>query len=261
MNIPAPYVEGSSLTFFVIPALPAGLSLHSESGAITGTAIQRGSEERRHVVTAMNSVGIVSFGIKMRVIYPPADGDVVANITHQIVQKNKPMIQIKCIANGWHGPRFYALMDDLVDMYPQMNGIRISDIGDISGAFADAGSGDLCVVNVSVANIDYGANLEVYLIISDETYFPSVQTLKKDVAIVASLPVGRDMWETMFEMPPSVYRALTPLPHGLMLDIDTGIISGTPSANETTDFECCIEEKSVGEVRVHSLRYVSFTIS
>ena len=211
-----PLVRGGTPTSYsVSPALPAGLTINTISGVISGTP-RVVSGATNYTVTASNKAGSVSAVVNIRVNEVPPLG--LSYTTPNSYVKGTAINQLTPVLQ--RGPvTSYTISPSLP------TGLSInSSTGIISGTPTVASNTRTYTVTASNNGGSTTANLEITItdIPPQSLIYQSPNVYRKGTAISALTP-------TVTGGTPTSYTISPALPTGLVLDTTTGSISGTPT--------------------------------
>jgi N-acetylneuraminic acid mutarotase len=203
-------------TYWVSPALPAGLLLNAATGVITGTPLVTGQGTFR--VTASNSGGSVTCDLVLKIIAQPPAG--LAYGTNQVtVTRGVAMTPILPVSTG--GPIVSYSVDPALPAGLDLD----PDTGTISGTPADVTPTARYVVTAT--NTGGSTTVNLTLTVQDQapatlTYATNPSAYTLGVEIQTDVPSNAGGVITSYSVSPA-------LPAGLKLDASTGAISGTPT--------------------------------
>ena len=230
---PATYIKGTAITantvtstggaitsFSVSPALPAGLSFNTSTGAITGTPTVV-SATASYTVTGTNSGGSTNVGVSITV------NDVAPALTYT----TNPATYTKGTAITANSPINTGGTVVSYSVSPTLpSGLALNtSTGVITGtpsAVATAAN-----YTVTATNSGGSANVAVNITVNDIapvfTYTTNPAVYTKNTAISANSPINTGGTVVSYSVSPT-------LPAGLSLSTTTGVISGTPTAITAT---------------------------
>lgn len=234
LSVVFPVVIGTVDSYSLSPALPAGLFFDPISGGILGTPIFS-PYNGIHQLTAINSGGSVTIPITIEVT-PPFPNSIVYSAPSYSCQAYVPCtVPAPTVLPGGLVGTEFTISPNLPDGYVfnTMTGEITSGLGDVVLA------SPLTTYTVLVQN-DYGSQfttfqLETILAAPTDLGYPAVVNASKDVPLAADIiptpvPINAaiETYEHISTTTPSA-QVVNYLPGGLVLDPNTGIISGTPS--------------------------------
>jgi Putative Ig domain len=213
---------GTATSFVVSPTLPGGIELNTVTGAITGTAVAI-VEKTTYIVTASNSDGSSATSITLTV------NDEAPTISYASsplsLTQNSAM---STAAASRSGGTFTS-----ISVNPALPpGLALSlTTGAITGTPLIASGSQSFVVTVSNSGGSNSATIAITVAAASlppgsgtVSYTQSTVILLKNAAMVPLIPsLGNNGADATFSVSPS-------LPAGLVLDTDSGVVSGTPSA-------------------------------
>lgn len=215
MAVLSPTVSGSVTTFSVSPSLPAGISLNTSNGQISGTPIAV-TAQAGYVVTASNVSGSTSFTLLLAVVpmSPPSglmySSPVVLTVGQTISAVLNPVVT------------------GVVDAYSVAPALPAglsfnTTTGQISGTPTAAAA--QATYTITASNVGGSTTFGLILTVQPSGA-PSMLSYPNPVTLVATQP--------MTALNPTVigtvltYSVSPALPSGLSLNTATGQISGTP---------------------------------
>lgn len=229
-----PTVEGENLEFSVIPSLPAGLSLDSATGTISGTPTEI-KPKTNYKVTAKNETGSCDADVCFEVlVLPPTD------LRYERVDDRYNIGETVCEPTGLE-PTVQGGVDEFSIQPALPEGLSFdTKTGVISGSpktrvdetdytvtASNEGGGTSCVITFAVVplppmNLAYNGVKDV--------------EIEKPIEKPGFEP---DDSQCLF----CTYSVTPPLPPGIILDPDTGVISGS-CADEVDTKEYVITAKN-----------------
>ena len=209
---------GAVLAYTIAPALPAGLSLDTGSGVISGTPSEL-SAATVYMVTATNSGGsaVVTVSITVNDVPPSA-----------LTYATNPVIYTVGLAIAENAPSSKGGAVVAYSVAPPLpSGLSFdTDSGVISGTPAQP-SGAPTDYTVSATNSGGSTTATVSITVHDEP--PSDLTYATNPAIYAAGVTVSDNTPSSKGGAVLAYTIAPALPAGLSLDTGSGVISGTPS--------------------------------
>ena len=219
MTTVTPTNSGGTVTSYsVSPSLPAGLSLDTSTGAISGTPTAVTSSAT-YTITATNTGGSTTADVTI-VVNDVAPSSLTYSPSSFTLTKGTAMTTVTPTASGgtitsWSvSPSLPA-------------GLSLdSSTGAISGTPTAITSS--ATYTVTASNSGGSTTADVTIVVNDVapsslTYSPSSFTLTKGTAMTTVTPTNSGGTVTSYSVSPS-------LPAGLSLDTSTGALSGTPTA-------------------------------
>jgi hypothetical protein len=208
-----PTVTGTVTTYSVTPALPAGLTLNSSTGQITGTP-SNDAASAHYIVTATNAGGSATFDLSFAV-NPPAPSEL-SYPTASTLMVGVAMPPLSPTVTGT------ATSYTTIPTLPAGLAIN-STTGVISGTptGASAATSYLITAQNAGGSTTYSLALTVLPAPPGGFTYPTPQTLIVNLPITALTPAVTGAV--------SSYSVSPALPQGLTLNATTGVISGTPT--------------------------------
>jgi hypothetical protein len=209
-----PQVTGTVTQYSILPALPAGLSLNTTTGVISGTPTTP-AIYTFYVVTAMNSTGQTNYWLSFNVLLAPPS------------------------ALSYESPQTYTVETAITPLDPTVTGEVTAyyvqpalpaglsldyATGRITGTptTASARTNYVITASNSTGNTDFTLSILVRIAAPRSLSYSSPHTYQVGSAIA---PISPSVTGTV-----SSYTVLPALPAGLSLDAVTGRITGTPTA-------------------------------
>ena len=219
MTTVTPTASGGTITSWsVSPSLPAGLSLDSSTGAISGTPTAITSSAS-YTVTATNTGGSTTASVTI-VVNDVAPSSVAYSQSTYTLTKGTAMTTITPTSSGGTVTSW--------SVSPSLPaGLSLdSSTGSISGTPTAVTSS--ATYTVTASNTGGSDSTTLTITVNDVapsslTYSPNSVSLTKGTAMSTLTPTTSGGTVTSWSVSPS-------LPAGLSLDSSTGAISGTPSA-------------------------------
>ena len=219
MTTVTPTNSGGTVTSYsVSPSLPAGLSLDTSTGAISGTPTAVTSSAT-YTVTATNTGGSTTADVTI-VVNDVAPSSLTYSPNSFTLTKGTAMTTVTPTVSG--GPvTSWSVSPSLP------SGLSLdSSTGAISGTPSAVTSS--ATYTVTATNTGGSTTADVTIVVNDVapsslTYSPSSFTLTKGTAMTTVTPTASGGAITTWSVSPS-------LPSGLSLNASTGAISGTPTA-------------------------------
>ena len=217
MNTVTPSVTGTVTSWSISPSLPAGLSLSSTTGAISGTPTAL-SSQTAYTVNASNSNG-----------YDTATVTITVNEPLPVINYSPNTFTLSVgTAMTSVSPTIYAGTVDSYSVSPSLpSGLSLNTAnGTISGTpTAVASSSTYTVTATNTAGTDTAT---LTIVVNDVaptsiTYNPSSFTLTKGTTMNTTTPTTTGGTVTTWSVSPS-------LPAGLSIASSDGALSGTPTA-------------------------------
>ena len=219
MTTVTPTASGGPVAAWTIsPTLPAGLSISSSTGAISGTPTAITSSAQ-YTITATNAGGSGTATVTI-VVNDVAPSSVTYSPSFLTLSKDSTMTTITPTSSGG-AVTSWAISSTLPA------GLAFStSTGAISGT--PTATANVTTYTVTASNSGGSATATVTIIVNDAapssvTYTPSSFTLTKGTAMTTATPTASGGAVTSWSISPS-------LPAGLTLNTSTGAISGTPTA-------------------------------
>ena len=219
MTTVTPTASGGAITTWsVSPSLPAGLSLDSSTGAISGTPTAVTSSAT-YTVTASNTGGSTTADVTI-VVNDVAPSSLTYSPSSFTLTKGTAMTTVTPTASG--GPVTSWSVSPSLPAGLSLD----SSTGAISGTPTAITSS--ATYTITAGNTGGSTTADVTIVVNDVapsalTYSPNTFTLTKGTAMTTVTPTSSGGPITSWSVSPS-------LPSGLSLDSSTGAISGTPTA-------------------------------
>ena len=215
----APTVSGGTvITWAVSPSLPAGLSLSTSTGVISGTPTAI-TASASYTVTATNTGGSTTATITV-IVNDVAPSSVTYSPSSLTLTKDQAMSAATPTSSGG-AVVTWAITPSLP------TGLAFStSTGTISGTPTALSSSATYTVTATNTGGSATATLTIEVNIAaptSVTYSPSSFTLTKDVAMTTVTPTASGGTITSWSISPT-------LPAGLSFDTSNGAVSGTPTA-------------------------------
>jgi 6-phosphogluconolactonase (cycloisomerase 2 family) len=213
---------GAVVSYSVAPALPAGLSLNTSSGVITGTPTSVAATAS-YVVTATNTGGSTTASVSITVNdLPPAN---LAYSSNPATYTKGVAIAPNTPSNTGGGVGTYAVAPALPA------GLALNTTTGVIAGTPTAVTAT-SVYTVTATNSAGSTMASVSITINDApptslTYSTNPATYTKGVSIAPNTPTNGGGAATSYAVAPA-------LPAGLGLNPSTGVISGTPTAVAAT---------------------------
>ena len=232
---------GTVISYSVLPALPAGLSLNTATGVISGEPSALAAAAA-YTITATNSGGsataIVSIAVSPAAVAsgPAAPAGLVYNPGNAVYSVGVPIPQNVPTSTGG-APISYSVSPSLpLGLRLSSAPITLADnaTGVISGTPAAANAATTYTITASNATGSTTATLTLTvdgpgISPSGLAYASPAPVYAVGVAITADAPLANATIGS-----PSAYSVSPDLPEGLSVDPSTGIVSGTPAAVPST---------------------------
>ena len=234
MTLPSPGIPGESVTFFINPALPTGLNLDINTGAISGVPSQA-KDQTNYTVTAINDGGSKSTTLTITIDPAPPTPLSYGMLNNFILTKGLTISTISPESSPGD-----ALTYSITPALP--NGLFLNKTtGDITGTpniTLGHTNYEITATNKSgstTTTLSFEIN---YATPSNLIYDPNSLTLTTGSAMntLSASITGEGL---LFSSDPD-------LPDGLNLDISTGEISGTPTTTQTEAFYTITASNSGG---------------
>ncbi len=250
-NIPS--ISGGAVDEFSLsPALPQGLSLHPKTGIISGTP-KNISEEIIYSVQARNISGTTNAEISIRVVDEPPKRITYSNISLTLPEDKQIPPMVPTTTGG--NPLQFIVSPTL-----PRGLVFESSTGKISGSPEIAQSQKTYTIMAKNDSGQASTTLDLAIVSSGPP--PPLQ-------LSYTSPTSYYFYNRPIEPntpnatggPIKTYRITPPLPNGLTLNTQTGVISGTPKAfQDFRDFKVSAENES-GHVSTNIKLSVSHPIS
>ena len=216
MNTVTPSVTGTVTSWSISPSLPAGLSLSSTTGAISGTPTAL-SSQTAYTVNASNSNGYDTATVTITVNEP---------LPVIVYSPNTFTLSVGTAMTAV-SPTIYSGSVDSYSISPSLpSGLSLATNGTISGTPTAVSS--TTSYTVTATNTAGSDTATISITVNDVapgtiTYSPNSFTLTKGTTMTTTTPTVSGGTVTTWSVSPS-------LPAGLSIASSDGAISGTPTA-------------------------------
>jgi hypothetical protein len=210
----SPTVTGSVTSYSISPALPAGLSLSAVTGKITGTPVTE-SAAASYVVTAQNAAGSTTFTLSIAVLIAAPTA----------LSYPSPETYLIGTAIGALSPTVTGLVTKYAVAPALPAGLSLDAVtGQITGTPTSATATSSYVITASNGSgaTNFSLTLTVQIPPPSALSYASPQIWIMDIPITPSAP---SVTGTVAQ-----YSVTPVLPPGVLLNSETGEISGTPTA-------------------------------